>query len=228
LYGRLTTDAGDDFTGYICWDADEIYSTDILDGEQKGRDREVPFGTIEVIERRSSSSCNVTLKSGREMKLSGTNDVDSGNRGIYVIVAGLGQVKVTWDEFESLTFLVPPSGSQMIYDRFDGGRELMGTVTDEDGETYTGRIVWDNDERYTWEFLNGEEDDLEYDIEFAQIASIERRSGRSAIVTLRDGTELTLRGSNDVNDENKGVFVESEDGDLVELDWDEFDSVTFK
>ncbi len=67
LFGRVTTESGDDFTGYICWDADEIYSTDILDGEEKGRDREVPFETIEVIEKRSSGSCNVKLKSGREL-----------------------------------------------------------------------------------------------------------------------------------------------------------------
>jgi len=228
LFGRVETETGTSFTGFICWDADEIYSTDILDGEEHGRDREIPFESIESITRRSSSSCEVKLKSGREMKLSGTNDVDDGNRGIYVMVAGMGQVKVPWDEFESVTFLAAPSGAQMTFDRYDGGRRLNGTVTDEDGDNYTGTIVWDNDERFTWEFLNGEQDDLEYDIEFAQIASIERRSGRSAIVILRDGTELRLRGSNDVNDENKGVFIESDDGDLVELDWDEFEKVVFK
>ena len=228
LYGRVTTDAGTDFTGYICWDTDEIYTTDILDGEEDGRDREIRLGTIEVIEKTSSEGCRLQLKSGRKVELTGTNDVDSGNRGILVLLPGSGQVKVTWDEFESLTFLSPPSGSQPLYSQFDGGHELHGTVTTEDGDSYTGRIIWDDDERYSWEFLNGEEDDLEYDVEFAQIATIERGSARSAIVTLRNGTELRLRGSNDVNDENKGIFIESEDGELVELDWDEFEKVTFE
>jgi hypothetical protein len=228
LYGRVTTEGGADFTGYICWDSDEIYSSDVLDGNEKGRDRAIRLGTIEVIEKVSSSSSSVKLKSGREMKLSETNDVDSGNRGILVILPGIGQVKVSWDEFRSVTFLAPPSGSQMTYDRFDGGKELRGTVTDEDGEEHKGRIIWDDDERYTWEFLNGEEDNLEYDVAFAQIASIQRGSGRSATVVLRNGKELNLRGSNDVNDENKGIFVDTDDGDLVELAWDEFDKVAFE
>jgi hypothetical protein len=228
LYGHVQTETGEDFVGFICWDADEIYSTDILDGEEHNLDREIKFGTIERIEKHSRKASMVTLKSGREMKLSGTNDVDSDNRGIFIVLADLGQVKVNWDEFESLTFMSPPPGAMLTYDRFDGGRPLLGTVTDEDGKDYRGHIVWDNDERFTWEFLNGEDDDLEYDVEFGQILSIERRSGRSAIVHLRDGKQLRLRGSNDVDDDNKGIFVETDDGDVVELYWDEFEKVAFE
>ncbi|GAB4322331.1 MAG: hypothetical protein Kow0074_13790 [Candidatus Zixiibacteriota bacterium] len=228
LYGHIVTQEGAEFTGFIMWDADEIYTSDILDGDQRGRDREIRFDAIQSIERNSSRSCNVVLKSGREMRLSGSNDVDSGNRGIYVLVPGLGQIKVEWDEFDKLTFMTPPAHIQPKYDDFDGGRRLRGTVTDDRGDRYTGEITWDNDERYTWEFINGEQDYVEYDIELQEIASIERRSSRSALIVLRNGTRLELRGSNDVDDDNKGIFIETDDGQLVELEWDDFDRVDFE
>ena len=228
LYGHLTTEDGQEFTGFIMWDADEIYSSDILDGDEHGRDREIRFDAIESIEKISSRGCEVKLKSGREMELRGSNDVDSGNRGIYVIMPNIGQVKVEWDEFEKLAFMTPPSGLQPTYDQFDGGKRLRGTVTDEKGDHFTGDITWDNDERWSWEFLNGNDGDAEYDIEFSKIKKIERRSSRSSKVTLRDGTVVELRGSNDVDDDNKGIFVETTDGDLVELDWDEFEVLEFE
>ena len=43
---------------------------------------------------------------------------------------------------------------------------------------------------------------------------------------LKNGEVYELRGSNDVNDENKGIFIIN-DGDEVRLEWDEFESVTF-
>lgn len=227
LFGRLTTQEGETYTGFICWDADEIYSTDILDGEEDGRDRNVPMGTIESITRAGSDACRVRTKSGREMKLSGTNDVNSGLRGIQIQIPSIGQIKVTWEEFESVTFLPIPTGLQPTYNRFDGGRPLRGTVTDREGETYTGAIVWDNDERSSWEFLNGEAHRVKYDIEFAQIAAIKRRSSRAAVVTLRNGTEVELRGSNDVDDGCRGIYIQTSDG-LHVLEWDEFDRVDFE
>ena len=65
-------------------------------------------------------------------------------------------------------------------------------------------------------------------MEFGLIASIERASDSSARVTLLDGRQLVLRGSNDVNDQNKGIFVRLDDGKTVMLDWDEFDRVEFR
>lgn len=226
LYGRVVTESGEEYAGFIAWDADEIYSDDILDGEEDGRDRKIAMGTIESITKSGHDACRVRTKSGREMRLDNSNDVDSGLRGIQIQMPNLGQVEVEWDEFESITFTPAPTGLQPTYDRFDGGRPLHGTVIDEDGNSYNGTIVWDNDERYTWEFLDGEADRVQYNVEFAQIKSIARRSSRAAEVTLRDGTVLDLRDSNDVNDECRGIYIQT-DGGLEVLEWDEFDRVDF-
>jgi hypothetical protein len=228
LYGRIKTDGGDDITGFVAWDVDEIYSTDILDGEVKDRTRKIEFGTIASIEKVSSDACVVRRKSGPEFRMTGTNDVDSGNRGIAVSVPGLGRVRIDWDEFQSVTFAPIPAGLQPTYDQFDGGKRLHGTVTNRDGKSFTGAVAWDNDERFGWECLNGKQNGINYDVEFANIAKIERHSGRAARVTLRDGTVLKLRDSNDVDDGNKGIFVETAKDETEEVDWDDFEKITFE
>ena len=225
LYGTLRTRRGDEFTGYVAWDVDEIFATDVLDGDDRGRDREVPFGGIASIERYSSSSARVRLKNGEEVVLRGSNDVDGSNRGIAIADPQLGQVTVDWDEFEVLTF--EPAPTQSLHDRFDGGRRLRGSVRTQDGRTLTGFIRWDNDEEFTWELLDGEHRGVEMDVEFGEIESIEKASSRSAFVKLRDGRTFELDGSNDVTDENKGIIVTSEGGESVLVDWYDFRDVVF-
>jgi hypothetical protein len=226
LYGTLTTRKGDTFTGWVCWDADEVLTDDVLDGEQRSRDREIPFGKIRSIERRSSSSARVTLKNGDEMTLKGTNDVNDSNRGISVFVEDFGVVKVDWDEFERIDFEEP--SAPVEYGRFDGGRLLRGTVYTDSGESFTGNIRWDDDEEYTWEIIDTQSRGVEMDIELGNINVIRRKGCCSAIITLWDGHEFKVKGSNDVDEENKGIFVILDSGEEIEIDWDDFDYVEFK
>ncbi|MCP4684309.1 MAG: hypothetical protein GY867_02575 [bacterium] len=223
LYGTLTTRRGDEFTGFVCWDVDELFTSDVIDGNEKRRKRKVKFGTVQSISRYSSSGAQLVLKNGDEMVLRGSNDVDNDNRGIIISDPGFGQVRVQWDEFEELVFKDIPS--HVTYDQFDGGRLLKGTVFTEDGDSYKGTIIWDSDEEYTWEIIDGEYRDLEYDIEFGLIKQIEKNSYRSAEVTVWDGRTFRLRGSNDVDEDNKGIIITLADGDEVVVDWDEFEKL---
>ncbi len=225
LFGTLTSRRGDEFTGYVCWDVDELFTGDILDGDEKGRSRKIKFGKIKSIERYSSNGATVTLTNGDEKLLKNSNDIDDGNRGIIISDPGFGQVVVEWDEFDKLEFTKAPR--QVKYNEFDGGHPLMGTVYTEDGDSYTGRIRWDDDEEYSWEILDGEYHDIEFDIEFGLIRKIEKRSHRTSIVTTLDGRTFRLRGSNDVDGDNKGIFIKIDNNDEVELDWDEFSYVEF-
>lgn len=226
LYGTLETRRGDKFTGFVCWDVDELFENDILDGDENRRSRKIKFEKIQAIERYSSSGSNVILKNGDEMVLRNSNDVDDDNRGIIIIDPGFGQVTVEWDEFERLDFEKAPS--QVKYKDFDGGKPLKGTVYTEDGEKYKGYIRWDNDEEYTWEILDGKYRDIQFDIEFGKIEKIEKKSHRSSIVTIWDGRTFRLSGSNDVDDDNKGIFVKTDDGNEIEIEWDEFEQVVFE
>ncbi len=225
LYGTMVTRSGMEFTGYVAWDVDEIYSTDVLDGEDDGYDREIPFGDVAVIERNSSRSARVTLKNGEEMILRGTNDVDERNSGISISDPALGQIKVRWNQFAELRF--HDADSHAGFGAFDGGHRLYGTVTTLDGDEVTGYILWDRDEGNSWEMLNGRNSGVEFHVEFGQVRSIVHRSHRGATVTLLDGRILELSDSNDVNDGNRGIIVTDEDGNVTEVEWRDFEEVRF-
>ena len=225
LYGSLTTRRGDTYTGFVCWDIDELFTNDILDGELKGRRRKIKFGKIKSIERYSSNGATVVLTNGDELLLRGTNDVDGSNSGIIISDLGFGQVIVKWDEFDRLDF--HNEAAPLSYADFDGGRKLSGTVFTEDGDSYTGTIRWDDDEEYTWEILDGDYRDIDFDIEFGLIKEIAKKSYRSSVVTVWDGRSFRLRGSNDVDEDNKGIFITTTDGEEIEIDWEDFERVEF-
>jgi hypothetical protein len=222
LYGTVTT-REDAFTGFVVWDRDEALLADTLDGESAGKKHEIAFSDILYIAREGYQASRVGLHDGTEIKLSGTNDVDDDNRGILISVPGIGQVAVEWDEFIRLDLAAaPPSPA---YETFDGGYRLHGRMTAADGTVHDGAITWDKDERFSWETLDGRSGDVDYAIPFANIASIENTGRRGAVVHLRNGMTLELRGSNDVNEENKGISVESRDGQRVEVNWDAFQAI---
>jgi hypothetical protein len=224
LYGRVETSAGS-FTGFVTWDRDEALATDTLDGESGDEAHRIAFSDIQEIERSSSRAARVTLVDGTRLRLSGTNDVNDDNRGIDVWVPGLGAVKVSWDEFDRVVFEPPPPSHS--YADFDGGKRLHGTLSDDQGESFTGYITWDLDEQYTWEFLDGQYEDLEFEIPFVWIESIHRESRSETGVRLKSGESYVLTGSNDVDSDNKGIVVELPDGDEMELDWQDFESLEF-
>jgi hypothetical protein len=226
LHGTVLDRWGNEYTGYLAWDLDEMFDDEILDGEDRGRDREIPFRRIAAIERDGSSASRVTLRDGQELVLSGSNDVDDDNRGIQIADPGLGQIRLDWDDFESLR-LHPPARPDR-YEDYDGGHRLRGTVTTEDGREIAGFIRWDNDEEYSWEMLDGDAGDTSYDIEFGNIDRIERISSRSSEVTLRDGRRFELEDSNDVDRGNKGLFIEGDDGSLTLVTWEEFREAVFE
>lgn len=225
LHGTLITRSALEFTGYLAWDVEEIYTTDLLDGEEDGRHRGVPFGSIVSIERYTSGDAYVRLDSGEEILLRDSQDVDDSNRGISVSDASMGQVLVGWDDFESVRF--HPAEAPAGYGQFDGGVPIHGTVVTTSGDDVTGDIRWDADEAYTWEMLNGEYGGIEFQIEFSRIASITRRSFDAVTVELKDGRTFDLSGTNDVSTGNKGVFITDVNGNERLVEWQDFDSVRF-
>jgi hypothetical protein len=226
MYGTMSTRSGAEFTGYVTWDVDEIYSDDMLDGEERGYDQEIPFGEISSIERYSSRSAFVTLNNGDEMVLDGGQDVNSSNSGISVSDPALGQVKVSWDDFESVRF--HEAETQASYSSFDGGQKIFGTVVTADNEEYTGNLVWDQDEAFTWEMLNGSQDGVEFHIEFSRLASVAPLGAHETLVTLKDGRTFEIGGSNDVDSGNRGIVVQGGDDGNRLIDWDDVREVRFQ
>ena len=179
----------------------------------------IQFGNIQSIEMGRRDRIKLHLKNGDEIKLEGgSNDIET-----YVQVSDqeLGHIKIDWDRIDKVVFKSSPSNIDSYY-----GPPLYGTVKTEGGETFTGFVQWDHDERLAKDELNGKSRDGEIDMEFGNIAKI-IKTFRGSQITTHSGRELELKGTNDVNDENRGIIVNLPGEGRVDIPWDEFDEVVF-
>jgi hypothetical protein len=224
LSAKVRTTVGE-FSGYLQWDKEEALTVDELDGEADDGDVSIAMGKIRSIERRSRRSSRVELVDGRVLELSGTNDVDSSIRGIVVDDARFGRVEIPWDVFERADLEVAKDSGKSYGDYAPLG-EIRAKVTLRGGKTREGRIAYDLDETHLWEMLNGNQDDIDYDIPFARVKQI-RPMGRRAEVTLDNGQKLRLEGQTDVGDEHAGIaFLDGAEEDYVT--WDEIELVEIR
>ncbi|MEP5612036.1 MAG: hypothetical protein ABJP45_07285 [Cyclobacteriaceae bacterium] len=225
LYGTVESDLGT-FTGFVQWDHDERVGTDVLDGDTRDGDVSIPFSKIESIERDGYSSSIVKLKSGRELDLRGSNDVNDDNKGIIVTVEGMGRIDLEWEDFDKVTFKNAPN-SGPDYGAFSKIEKIKGQVEVDNGDVLTGEIVYDLDEEYTFEVLNGEDNDTEYIIPFRNVKSIEPRSSDRALVVLKNGDTITMEDAQDVSERNQGILVKTTN-DRVYIPWDRVRKVTIR
>ncbi|UII30179.1 hypothetical protein LVD17_17940 [Fulvivirga ulvae] len=226
LFGVVETYAGT-FTGYIQWDHDERLTTDKLDGDTEDGDLSIEFGNISSIEREGYNSSRVVLKSGRDMDLRGSNDVNSENRGIIVTTEKLGRVDIPWKEFKKVEFINKPSFSLKRYTDFKNQKQLEGSVVTTDGETLKGRIIYDLDEEYNYEMLQGQDNDIEYFIPFASIKKIMPKNYDYSNVELKNGEKMLLGEGQDVSDRNTGILVFKGGGDPTYVKWEDIKEVNF-
>lgn len=225
LYGTVQTDIGE-FTGYVQWDHDERLGSDKLDGDTRDDDVSIPFDKIRSIERDGYSRSQVTLKSGRELELRGSNDVNDENRGIIINVNGLGRVDVEWEDFDKVTFKDAPD-NVADYDSFKAPKELRGTVETEDGDSLEGYITYDLDEEYDIEVLNGQVDDTKFIIPFKYIRSIKPIGYDECRITLKNGEKLLLEDTQDVGDDHSGILINKRKENTY-VEWRDVDRVTFQ
>ncbi len=225
IYGTVYTRDGE-ITGYIQWDHDERLSTDKLDGETRDDDMSIPFGSIRSIEK-SGRGVELVTKRGREMYLWGSNDVDKDNRGIIVNTPGMGRVDIPWKEFDKVEFL-DETKDMPRYKDYGKPKSLAGTVTMINGDSFTGKIVFDLDEAYDFEILNGENDDIEYFIPFRAVKLIKPKNYYFSQVNLIDGEQLLIGDSQDLSDKNYGIIVFESEDEYKYIPWEKVEEIKFK
>lgn len=223
LYGTVKT-RRHEFTGHIQWDNDEALTIDELNGDTRDGDVDITFGDIAKIRKHRSGSM-VKLKSGNEVYLTGSNDVNDENRGVVVKVPGIGTVMVGWDDFEEVTFKrAPDSGSS--YADYGAGRKLNGVVETRSGPL-RGDIVYDLDEAWDFELLHGDNGDTRYLIPFREIAQITPRGRYRAEVLLKSGLTIELEESQDVSRDNDGVLVYTGSRRPEYVEWRDVNMIRF-
>lgn len=222
LYGTVQSSVGE-FEGFIQWDESECTSTDILDGDE----RDLTLGEIHSLTKNRKGNSDIVLKNGENFTMSGTNDVSDGNRGVMVENPSWGRATVGWNRFQSITF-AEGHGSGRGKSTYEDITPLQGTVTDTEGVTWAGRIVYDLDEAWSRDIFNGKTDGVVWDIPFSLIRTIEKIDELTCRVSLVSGLTRDLTEGQDAGDKHAGVlvFVNGEK-DARYIPWSRFAAVTF-
>lgn len=231
LYGTVKTWEGD-FTGFIQWDHDERLSTDVLDGETEDGDVSIPFEKLKTIAK-SAGGCEIITKSGRSFYLDGSNDVNSGNDGIIVNIPNKGRVDIPWSSFRSVRFEQAPNGMMHSYEDYKDIYKLAGTVevdqtVNGNRKSYTGGIVYDIDEAWNFEILDGKNGKIEYLIPFNDIKGVSPSGYRYSYILFKDGKGVELSDGNDVNQNNNGLLMFLDGKETIYIPWKRVKKINFK
>ena len=176
------------------------------------------FGDIEEIQVRGGNSARLVMKSGERYEVEGyANDVGAT---IRIGDETLGEIDIRWDRIDTIRFMPAPRKAD------PGATRLHGKLSTRLGE-FEGFIQWDKEECLSSDELDGDTEDGDISIPMGSIASIERRGSRGCEVVLKDGRNFRLRGSNDVNSDNRGIMVEDERFGRVVVYWSDFDKLEF-
>ena len=224
IYGTVKSGRYD-FTGRIQWDNDECLTIDKLDGDTREGHESIPFGDIASITKHRRGAL-VRLKSGSELYMTGSNDVNHGNRGVVVVVPLVGSVKIGWEDFDEVTFS-SPQGTGRSYAQYAQGGNLAGTVATRNG-SYEGRIVFDLDESHDFELLHGTNGHTQYMIPFRDIARITPEGPRRAVVELKIGLTIELEENQDVTLKNDGLLVFAGKQKPQYVAWEDVREVVFR
>ncbi|MEO1448486.1 MAG: hypothetical protein AAFV07_03105 [Bacteroidota bacterium] len=225
LYGTVFTTQGA-FKGYIQWDREEELSSDLLEGKSQGRKRGVPFGEIQEI-RQSGEGVDILLWNGEKFWLGESDDASPSNHGIIVKNLMLGSVLVTWEQFRFVRFSETPAQPAPSYADFAIPKVLFGRIELQDGEALQGRMIFDLDETYDFELIEGRQDGISYFIPLRNVKQIERRGPEFCAVLLHNGDKLFLGGEHDVSDRNWGLLLWDAADQQHVIDWTEINRIQF-
>ncbi len=222
LHGTVTTMAGV-FTGFLAWDKESVLASDpvpFLDASKPGGEAK-RFADLRSIDQFGGGGARAQLRNGTSLPIAARRSIEE----VEIVVPGLGRVRTPWEAVRQVVFSAPPPSP--AYGAFDGGRPLTGRLTLTDGSLRSGAIVWDDDETSTQATLDAEIDGIEYSIAFAELVSVLRLPEASK-VRLRDGRDLVLRGTNDVDASNRGIGITTAGAERELVPWDRVTLVEFQ
>ncbi|CAG5074620.1 hypothetical protein DYBT9623_05307 [Dyadobacter sp. CECT 9623] len=228
LFGTVKTNYGT-VTGHIKWDQDETLTSSTIDGENQGKEHKIPFGKIHRIKKTAANSCELTLISREKIILSSGDDVGTSNHGLTVFVEDLGSIFVEWENFKELTLGQAGKEEQLLaYADFKAVKALWAEVKTIGGERYKGKLLYDLDEQWACEILEGHQSGIVYSVVLGNIRSVERKNQNHCWVLLKNGERLLLDGHADVNDTNWGILIWIDNGNPRYIAWDRIKMINLR
>lgn len=210
LYGTINTSIGP-LTGYIQWRKGKCSDNHYLKGKSEtGVITQFRFNEILSIEK-NNTGVLVALKSGKKVFLEITDEV------IVVMHPTWGRIMVEWKAFRSVTFkdVDPNTG----YNSYPKSRKIYGIVKTKDQHFYKGNCVFDMDEEWDFDLLEGRKDGISYQIPFRYVTQVIPLNKFYAKVMLKSGKMLVLGHHNDVTARNWGAMVWQANSQYKYIPW---------
>lgn len=248
IFGKITTVDNRSVTGYITWGKSKMYWIDIFratkisnpyavyfrDGQVKFMSNGYPinqppnhffscrFGNIKSIRLIAYNKIELMVRDGHAIELKRGDAYDIGAS--LTVANSAGNTVVKWEKISKVEFM--PAGKT---EEININVPITGFVKTSQG-IYKGFVTWDQDERTQESLLDGRDRFGEKSIPFSHIKKIVRMTN-SCVVTLADGNEIELWGSNDVNSQNRGISVNMPGIGNVIIPWrnfEEFEAVSIR
>ncbi|NNF21392.1 MAG: hypothetical protein HKN67_05590, partial [Saprospiraceae bacterium] len=90
--------------GPICFDLDEKYQLEVLDGKHKEITYQIPFEMIKSIKPLNREESEIMLKNGKSIVLEDKVDVDENNDGVLVFTDIRNPQYIPWAEISMINF----------------------------------------------------------------------------------------------------------------------------
>lgn len=135
---------------------------------------------------------------------------------------------IDWSDFEVIEFEPVPEGFMPNYASFNAIEPLSGSVISREGASLDGQLVFDLDESYTFELLQGYLASSKFEIPFSLLDTLTVDGPYASTIRLKSGITLTLEVSQDVTYRNSGVLVQSDGEDPKYLKWKNVSKIHFR
>ncbi|WP_207534166.1 hypothetical protein [Desertivirga arenae] len=227
LYGTISTSQGE-LSGFIQWDKIKFLTSQRLEGklnDVERTDTEYPFNMIASIEKRDKGAI-IKFDSEKKVFLKNNRDVNASNHGIVVMHPAWGRAIVDWEAFNSVRFSKMPK--DLGYASYRSPKRIYAVVKTNEGEVVKGNCIFDLDEQWNVELLEGRSNSISYQIPFNYISNIKVISDQESRVTLKDEKVLTLHNHNDVTSNNWGIVVLLVNSKHRYIPWSKVREISFK
>ncbi len=186
---------------------------------RRGRGFMARYGDVQRIEVHGTSWSTVVLRDGTEIDVEGGWDLRSD---VLIFAADGTETRLEWERILRIRFL--PTPAELSVDVF----RAYGTVTTSIGPL-TGYIQWDKQECISTDVIDGFDRKTgdEMEIPLGRVQSVEKLDRDTSRWVLRDGKTVDLYGTNDVNHENRGIWVETPEWGRVAVSWRAFERLDF-
>lgn len=179
----------------------------------------IRMGDIQFIEINDGKDDFVVTADGSRHQIGGYGNDSGGD--LIVYSAAKEPTEIVWNDLKSIEFQPVPPEAVPYAER------LYGIVESSEG-TFEGYIQWDVTECLSTDTLDGRLNGKNHDYQMGEIRSIARTPKQNnATIVLKDGSSVTMGGSNDVDRGNRGIMVENPEIGRVTVPWKRFGIVTF-